>query len=194
MSCSAPGTSIWVCPVKTSVHAIPLVDKSIFRIHRDVRFSAAKSPFKTHLGIWFWDGDHPKMESSGFYFHLEPPTIMWGVGIYMFTSNLMPEYRASVVHPIHGPALKKALAPVLSDGRYTLGGKHYKRVPRSFDPEHENADLLTYNGFHLGLEQPISKEFFSKRILDATFQHYHALLPVHQWLKAMVERAMATAE
>ncbi len=142
-----------VCP---NIHAIPLVDKSIFRIRRDVRFSSDKRPFKTHLGIWFWDGNHPKMESPGFYFHLEPPTILWGVGIYMFTGKLIPEYRAAMVLPIHGPALKRALAPVLSHGRYRLVGKHYKRVPRGFDLEHEHADLLKYKGYHLGVEQPIS--------------------------------------
>ncbi len=62
--------------------AIPLVNKSIFRIYRDVRFSPDKSPYKTHLGIFFWEGGRPKMECSGYYFHLEPPNVYLGAGLY----------------------------------------------------------------------------------------------------------------
>ncbi len=171
-----------------TINAIPRVDKSIFRIHRDVRFSKDKSPFKTHLGVWFWDGDGPKMESSGFYFHLEPPTVMLGAGIYQFTKDLMPEYRDSVVHPVHGPALKVALDPIMASGKYTLGGTHYKRTPHGFDPEHENVELLLHNGFHLGIETPIPNAFFSEEILDYCLTHFQKLLPVHQWLAAMTNR------
>ena len=62
------------------VQADPRVDKSIFRIFRDTRFSRDKTPYKTHLGIWFWEGDGPRMECSGFYFHLDPPKLMNGSG------------------------------------------------------------------------------------------------------------------
>lgn len=31
--------------------SIPKIDKSIFRLHRDVRFGKDKSPYKTNLGI-----------------------------------------------------------------------------------------------------------------------------------------------
>ncbi len=33
-----------------NIVAIPKIDKSIFRLHRDVRFSKDKSPYKTNLG------------------------------------------------------------------------------------------------------------------------------------------------
>ena len=38
------------------VIAIPAVNKSIFRIYRDTRFSLDPAPYKTNLGIYFWDG------------------------------------------------------------------------------------------------------------------------------------------
>ena len=31
--------------------------KSLFRIHRDVRFSKDKSPYKTHAACWFYHRD-----------------------------------------------------------------------------------------------------------------------------------------
>ena len=59
--------------------AVPKVNKSLFRINRDTRFSLNKSPYKTNLGIYFWEGVRPRMECSGFYFHLEPPKMILGV-------------------------------------------------------------------------------------------------------------------
>jgi len=67
--------------VSPGVHADARVNKSLFRINRDTRFSKDKSPYKTHLGIWFWEGDGPRMECSGYYFHLEPHKLMLAAGI-----------------------------------------------------------------------------------------------------------------
>ncbi len=69
--------------------AAPKVNKSIFRINRDTRFSQDPSPYKTNLGIYFWDGLRSRMESSGFYFHLEPPNLILGGGMYMIPDNLL---------------------------------------------------------------------------------------------------------
>ena len=55
------------------IAAVPAVNKSIFRIFKDTRFSLDPAPYKTNLGIYFWDVSRPRLETSGFYFHLEPP-------------------------------------------------------------------------------------------------------------------------
>ena len=84
------------------IQAEPKVNKSIFRINRDTRFSKDKSPYKTHLGLWMWEGDAPRMECSGFYFHFEPPNLLLGVGIYRFSKPLLEAYRHSVDDPKTG--------------------------------------------------------------------------------------------
>ena len=43
---------------------------SLFRIHRDVRFSKDKSPYKTHAGAHFPLGG--RAATDGYYLHLEP--------------------------------------------------------------------------------------------------------------------------
>jgi len=62
------------------VHAESKVNRSLFRIHRDIRFSKDKSPYKTHMGIWFWEGSRQRMECSGYYFHVDPPQPAFGGG------------------------------------------------------------------------------------------------------------------
>jgi len=81
-----------------TINADPRTNKSLFRINRDTRFSNDKSPYKTNVGIVFWDGNLPRMESSVFYFHLEDSNIMLGAGIYMFNKPQLQEYRESVIN------------------------------------------------------------------------------------------------
>ena len=66
------------------IHYAPKVDGSIFRIHKDVRINKGKPPFKTHLGIVFWNGNS-RLENPCFYLHIEPPFYYTGVGIARVT-------------------------------------------------------------------------------------------------------------
>jgi len=169
------------------VHAESKVNRSLFRIHRDIRFSKDKSPYKTHMGIWFWEGSRQRMECSGYYFHVDPPNLLLGVGIYMFPKPMMKAYRDSVVHPEHGPALAKAVDAVTGKD-YKPGGRHYKRVPSGYDVDHENAEYLLYNGFHMGAEKKIPAELHSPELVEYCFERYREMYPVHQWLLAMTKR------
>ena len=174
--------------ISPGIHAVPKINKSIFKIHRDTRFSRDKTPFKTNLAIWFWEGDRKRMECPGYYFHLEPDRLRLGVGMYMFTKSMLKVYRDSVVHPRYGAALLRALEEV-ERGGYFIGGRHYKKTPRGYDPDHPNAALLLFNGLHGGVESGIPGELYSERILDYCFKRYRDMHPLHQWLFEMTERA-----
>lgn len=174
--------------IAPKIYAEPRIDRSIFRIYRDTRFSGNKNPYKTHLGIFLWEGPGKKVDCSGFYFHLEPPNLMLGVGIYIFDKPLLEEYRKSAAHPKHGPALARAVSQVEKKG-YGIGGSHYKRVPRGFDPKHKNAELLRHKGLYAGVETKIPREFYSADIVDYCYKIYRDMLPLHRWLLAMTERA-----
>lgn len=173
--------------IAPKIVAEPKVNKSLFRIHRDTRFSKDKSPYKTHLGIWMWEGPLKRMENSGFYFHLEPGNMMLGVGIYMFPKEHLVAYRDSVVHPQHGAALSRVINSMDKAG-YPVGGQHYKMTPRGYDKEHKRAPLLLHNGLWAGFDGGIPDQLYSGKIVDFCFSHYKKMLPLHKWLKAMTER------
>lgn len=166
--------------------AEPRVNGSIFRIHRDTRFSRDKSPYKTHLGIFMWEGEGPKMECPGFYFHLEPPDLMLGAGIHIFSKPLLDEYRRSVVHPGHGRDLAGAVARVSK--LFNVGGRHYKKVPRGYDPDHPFAGFLLFNGLTAWVEEPIPPILHTSMIVDHCFRVFEQMVPVHRWLLDMVKR------
>lgn len=172
--------------IAPDIHADPRTDKSIFRIYRDTRFSTDKSPYKTHLGIFMWEGDLPKMECSGFYFHLEPPNLFLGCGIYRLPKPLLNVFRKSIVDKKSGPALAEAIKKVSKKSK--ISGKHYKKIPRGFDADHPNAEYLLYDGLHAMIESKIPDELYSGALVDYCFKWYKEMVPLHRWLVEMTKR------
>jgi uncharacterized protein (TIGR02453 family) len=168
--------------VAPRIVAVPLVNKSIFRLNRDTRFSLDPSPYKTNLGLYFWEGTKPRMESAGFYFHLEPPELWLGGGMYMFPDALLPKYRRAVVDPKLGRELRTIVEELRRRKGVEVGGLHYKRVPAGYDPRHPNAELLKHDGLYGGYESAIPEEFFSARLVEYCFERYEPLVPLHRWL------------
>jgi uncharacterized protein (TIGR02453 family) len=169
------------------VNAEPKVNQSLFRIYRDVRFSKDKSPYKTHLGLWWWEGPGPRMECSGFYFQLEPPTVMLAVGMHRFPKFLLPAYRQAVADDKLGRALERAVKKVRQAG-YEVGGQGYKRVPRGFDPEHPRGELLKHDGLWAAYETDIPEEIHTADFPAWCLPHFRAMAPLHQWLLELTVR------
>lgn len=161
--------------------AIPRVNKSLFRISRDTRFSLDKSPYKTNLGLYFWEGTRPRMECPGFYFHLEPPKMLLGTGFYFFPDRLLDRYRRAVVNPKMGREIAKIIDEITLMKGWTLGGQHYKRLPPGFDPSHPNARLLLHNRLNFSQETDIPQEFFSSRLIEYCFKKYVLFASLHRW-------------
>ena len=168
--------------IAPEINAIPQVNKSLFKINRDIRFSKDKSPYKTYMGIWMWEGNRKRMESSGFYLHVENKTILIGVGIKMFPKPLLDRYRQSVADKKLGAEFKKAVKKVADQG-YLIDGKHYKKVPRGYEADHPNADFLLYNGLTARIEERVPEAFFSDAIIDYAYSHFNNMLPLHRWLR-----------
>jgi uncharacterized protein (TIGR02453 family) len=169
------------------VVADPRVNQSLFRINRDLRFSRDKSPYKTHMGVWFWEGPNKRMECSGFYFHLDPPNIMVAAGLYLFPDFLKHPFRQAVVDPKQGKALRRAVNQVTKAG-YDIGIPQYKRVPRGFDPEHPNADLLKLGGLVAMQGGPIPDEFYTPELVDYCIEHFKRMKPIHSWMLKLTQQ------
>jgi uncharacterized protein (TIGR02453 family) len=174
--------------IAPEVVADPRINRSIFRIHRDTRFSKDKTPYKDHLGILFWEGKLPKMESSGFYFHLQPPILMLGAGIHCFSKPVLKVYRDTVVDPRMGKLLEKAISDVKNKGAYEIGGSHYKRTPKGYDPDHQYAGFLLHNGLWAGWTVKAPKELHSNKIVDFCYERFQEMAPLHYWLKEMTHK------
>ena len=167
------------------IQAEPRTDGSLFRIFRDTRFSPDKSPYKTNLGIYFWEGKGSRLECSGYYFHLEPPVLMLGGGVYVFSRPLLERYRRAVADPEYGGSLAAIVKKITARPGYTLGGEHYKRVPAGLDAGPETARLLRHAGLYAGMETPIPAELHSPALIDYCWDKFKPMQPLHKWLVSL---------
>lgn len=170
--------------IAPDIVADPRTDKSIFRIHRDIRFSKEKIPYKTHLGIYFWEGAGKKLENPGFYFHFDKDSVFIGVGMHIFPKEMLKSYRDAVVNSKKGASLEKAIKDVTKkNSKYELGWKQYKQTPRGYDKNHLRADYLLYGGIGFHYKSKIPYEIYSDKLLDYTFNIFKDMSPIHLWLK-----------
>ena len=162
--------------------------RSIFRIHRDVRFSSDKSPYKTHAAAWFFHsggtskvGREAHGGGAGFYFHLEPGKSMVGGGCWMPPRPALLRFRNAIVADVRGferivaaPALKKRMGALSSESML-------KRVPRGYDADHPAGEWLKRQSFTVGRSLTDAEVLSTKltKTLEADFQ---AILPLVRWL------------
>jgi uncharacterized protein (TIGR02453 family) len=120
------------------------VGGSLFRIHRDVRFSPDKSPYKTHAGVRFPHEESKNVHAPGYYLHLEPGEIFAAAGIWHPDPVTLKKVRDAIVFDSSG--WKRATSQTLR-GECALGGDSLKKVPRGYDPEHPLAEDLKRKDF-----------------------------------------------
>ncbi|MCI0352965.1 MAG: DUF2461 domain-containing protein [Acidobacteriales bacterium] len=155
---------------------------SVMRIYRDIRFSKDKTPYKTNLGIMFWQGKHKKMECPGFYFHLDANGAAMYDGLYVFPEAVLPVYRDAVIDEHLGASLETAIASVKGAGDYEVGGEQTARVPRGYDPAHPRGNLLRHKGLHARSPLIDATILASPQLIEVCFEHCRAMMPLHNWL------------
>lgn len=161
--------------------ADPRINQSIFRLFRDTRFSKDKTPYKTHFGIFFWEGDRKKLENPGFYVHFEPGKSFVAVGQHMFPRDTLAVYREKLEEPSWNKSLMKAVKKVEANG-YQIKGKHYKRFPRGSDETIPNAEYLLYNGIYGYFETDDLSALSGPDFVDTIFSIFAGMYPIHQWM------------
>jgi uncharacterized protein (TIGR02453 family) len=162
------------------------VNGSLFRINRDVRFARDKSPYKTHLDLWFWEGDHRGWDSPGFFFRMFGDKLILGAGMHRFEKTQLEAYRRAVLDRRQGAALEAAIAKVKrAGGRYELGGATRKQVPRGLDAGHPRAPLLLHEGLWASFEGKLPAEARSEAFVDFCAAHYRAVFPLSRWLSTL---------
>ncbi|MDR2455756.1 MAG: TIGR02453 family protein [Deltaproteobacteria bacterium] len=111
----------------------PKVDRGIYRLYRDTRFSHDKSPYKDHLGIVWWkERPEGKLESPSFYFHLTPHGYLASTGVYRFPEPVRRAYVRALADERKGRKLM-AIAEDLALNCFEFDGPESRRWPKELD-------------------------------------------------------------
>jgi uncharacterized protein (TIGR02453 family) len=116
------------------------VGGSLMRVHRDVRFSKDKRPYKTNLGIQFRHEAGKDVHAPGFYFHVDPSSVFLGAGSWHPEKTALAAYRESIDDD------PKAWKRVRDGNRFRqvweFAGASLKRPPRGYPADHPMIEDL----------------------------------------------------
>ena len=91
-----------------------------WRIYRDTRFSADKTPYKDHFGAFLAPHGGKKSPYGGYYVHLTPGGCMFAAGIWGPEKDLLHSLRMSVLDNY-------------DELEAIMGDEHFRRYFRDFD-------------------------------------------------------------
>jgi uncharacterized protein (TIGR02453 family) len=167
--------------------------RSIFRIHRDVRFSADKSPYKTNAACQFYHqdagrgaGQDAAGAGAGLYFQLADGDCFVAGGLWMPARPTLERLRdrlavsvAGLQQAIRGPAFRKRFGQLTEEAML-------KRLPRGYregsHPEGIQAERwLRYRSFTT-YRQLSLQEALSPRLPAMLERDFAALVPLVRWL------------
>jgi uncharacterized protein (TIGR02453 family) len=124
-----------------------LVGGSLFRIHRDTRFSKDKTPYKTNTGMHFRHDAGKDAHAPGFYLHLQPGECFAGAGLWRPEPKVAAVIRQAIADDpaewkkaAHRTSLIRDWAPM---------GDSLVRPPKGVDADHPLIEDLKRKDFVL---------------------------------------------
>ena len=158
---------------------------SLYRIYRDTRFSADKTPLKTHVSAHFPSRRFAKGLGGGLYFELAPTWVWIGGGLYMPSAEDLRRIREQIAAN-HRQLRRAVSSPTFRTAVGRLEGAQLTRVPRGYLKDHPAADYLRHKQFVAGREYPA--EFaLSPRFYPELLRVFRAVLPLVRFLNNAIE-------
>jgi uncharacterized protein (TIGR02453 family) len=161
--------------------------KAVYRIYRDTRFSADKTPYKTHLAAIFPHHSLGKQSSAGFYFHLTAEKVGIAAGSYMPGPDELRAFRTWLADH-HKNFRTAARRPEKLLGK--LQGSSVTRMPKGFAADHPAEDLIRMKQWLYWIELD-AKLATSPRLLPELVKRFRAAAPVIAMLNAPLRKSAA---
>jgi uncharacterized protein (TIGR02453 family) len=154
--------------------------KAVYRIYRDTRFRADKTPYKTHVAAIFPHHGLGKQSSAGFYFHLTAKSVGIAAGSYMPGPDELRAVRVWLADN-HKKFRVAAARPHKLLGK--LQGSAVTRMPKGFDSSHPAEDLIRMKQWLYWVELD-TKIATTPRLLPEIVKRFRAAAPVIAMLNA----------
>jgi uncharacterized protein (TIGR02453 family) len=148
----------------------------VFRPYRDVRFSADKSPYKTHLAALVGDG----------YIQLSANGLAAGAGRWEMTSDQLEQYRKAVDEDRSGKKLEGIVAKARAAGLDVTGHGALKTAPRGYPKDHPRIELLRFKGLVVWRDWPARPWLGTRAAKDRVVEFLKSSEPLTGWLRANV--------
>ena len=155
---------------------------SMFRIHRDTRFSRDKSPYKTNAAASFRHEAGRDVHGPGLYLSLAPGEVEVGGGVWHPEAGPLRCIRKTIAD--EPAAWKRALAAPGLD-RLRWWGESLARTPKGFPADHPLDAWLRRKDFAAGLELT-EADALAPDFLDCCAEAWRPLSPAMRLMAGAV--------
>ena len=166
--------------------------RSVFRIHRDVRFSADKSPYKTNAACQFYHhdagrgaGQDAEGAGAGLYFQLADGECLVAGGIWMPARPALEKIREALAADPEGldeivraPVFRRRFKALDREAMLT-------RLPRGYAEGHPAERWLRYKSF-TATRMLTEGQATSARLPALLERDFAALVPLVRWLNGAI--------
>ncbi len=158
--------------------------ESIFRIYRDTRFSADKTPCKTHMAAVFTAKGRKTTEQwvyPGYYFQLSYGSLNLGGGAYFLDKDMLNKVRQAIAQ--HPATFRKLIEEPGFVQKYgELKGEKNKILPPEFKEAAQTEPLLYQKQFYFMAE--IDPEVVLRPdALEVLADYFKAAKPVNDFFR-----------
>ena len=154
--------------------------EAIFRIHRDVRFSRDKSPYKLRMSAVVAPEGRKDPNGTGMYFEVGPESVAFYGGQYMPDRERLQQLRQHIAADL-GQFKKLRTAKAFVDRFGEIQGERNKVVPKEFKEALAKEPLLANKQFYFVAELPPTT-VTDPRLLDLLVEHYKVMRPMCRFL------------
>lgn len=162
---------------------------SLYRIYRDTRFSADKSPLKTHVAAHFPSRALGRSAGAGLYLEIAPQWVWIGGGLYMPAPADLHAIRAHIAGT-YPKVHRIATASAFRRRAGALEGERLTRVPSGYGKDHPAAHYLQFKQFLAGREYPADLAV-SRRFYPELIAVFRAVAPLVRFLNTPLEAPLA---
>ncbi|MGA8043252.1 MAG: DUF2461 domain-containing protein, partial [Terracidiphilus sp.] len=164
-------------------------EKSLFRIYRDTRFSADKTPYKTHVAAWWTHTGLDKTSGAGYYFHVSAKEVIIAAGAYMPEKDQLAAIRNWLLE--HHAAFRKLLQkPAVRRTFDEFEGNALTRPPKGFPADHPALDLIQCRQWGLAATLPATAAL-KPDLAAQVIRHFRIAAPVVDALNTPLAAALA---
>ena len=163
----------------------------MFRLHRDVRFSADRSPCKTRQALFCWKGADrfaggERRTAPGFSLSLEPDLVVLGVG--MMRLGDLGRWRQALDEAGSGPRFDVALAEACVTGDVEATEPDLVRVPRPYPADHPRGEWLRRRRVILSRGLAAPSQLYEATLVEWCAQRLEPFAAMHRWLVRHVSK------
>ncbi len=152
-------------------------EPKIFRPYRDIRFSADKTLYKTHIGATVGEHSYLQFSADG---------LAAGAGMWHMGPEQLARYRAAVAAEPAGREIEAIITDLEKAGVEIHGHGTLKSAPRGYPPDHPRIGLLRHKGLTTWQHWEPEPWLQTPSAADRLLAFFRTSAPFCSWLTSYV--------